>query len=74
MGHAYLEPVDHPAAWKASDFASLADVTVTWDQRHIDAVEDAYRKIEEAGLGLDDVEREHFRVPTIVDDLTDIYR
>ena len=74
MGHAYLEPVDHPAAWKASDFKSLADITVTWDRRHIDAFEDAYAKIELAGLGLDDVEREHFAVPAIADDLADIYR
>ncbi len=74
MGNAYLEPVNHAAAWKASDFASLADVTVTWDQRHIDAFEDAYRQIENAGLDLDDVEREHFPVSAISDDLADIYR
>lgn len=74
MGHAHLEPVDHPAAWKASDLGNLADITVAFDQRHIDAFEDAYRAIERAGLALDDVEREHFQVPAISGDLADIYR
>ena len=74
MGQAYLEPVDHPAAWMASDFSSLDDITLRFDQRHIDAFEDAWQAIDRAGLTLDQVEREHFEVPAIADDLADIYR
>jgi len=74
VGHAHLEPVEHPAAWKASDFRSLDDITVRFDQRHIDAFEDACRAIERAGIALDDVTRDHFKVPAIADDLADIYR
>lgn len=37
--HAAIQPFDHPAAWKATDFTSKADLTVTLDSRHLSALE-----------------------------------
>jgi len=74
MAQVHARPIDHPSAWKASDFGSLDDVTVRLEQRHIDAFERAYDDIAARGLGLDDVEREHFAVPAVAADLAEIYR
>lgn len=38
MGAA-IHPFDHPAAWKATDFASKADLTIELDGRHLSALE-----------------------------------
>jgi len=69
----HLRPVDHPSAWKASDFRSLADLTVRLEKRHIAAFDRAYAEIERRGLGLDDIEHRHFAVPEIAGDLRVIY-
>ena len=74
MAETYLQRIDHPSAWRASDLASLDDITVRLDDRHIDAFEAAYAAIEGQGLTLDEVEARHFRVPEVADDLRDIYR
>ncbi|MBT4491078.1 MAG: TauD/TfdA family dioxygenase, partial [Rhodospirillaceae bacterium] len=52
---AAIKPFDHPAAWKATDFTSKADLTVALDGRHLSALE--------AGLAaLKSETREHARV------------
>ena len=52
---AAITPFDHPAAWKATDFTSKADLTVALDGRHLSALE--------AGLAaLKSETREHARV------------
>ena len=52
---AAIKPFDHPAAWKATDFTSKADLTVPLDGRHLSALE--------AGLAaLKSETREHARV------------
>ncbi len=73
MAETYLQPVDHPSAWKGSDFGSLDDITFRLEQRHIDAFEDAYAEIERQGLKLDEIEHEHFLVPEVADDLRALY-
>ena len=74
MAEAYMQPVEHPSAWTLDEIGSLESLTLQFDQRHIDAFEEAYARIEAQGLTLDEIEREHFPVPAVADDLADIYR
>lgn len=74
MAAPYLKPIDHPSAWKASDFRSLADITLRLTDRHIDVLERAYDEVQRRGLTLDQIEAEHFRLPEIADDLAAIRR
>ncbi|MBN33163.1 MAG: hypothetical protein CMM46_00030 [Rhodospirillaceae bacterium] len=73
MAETYMQPVEHPSAWTAAELGSIDAVTVRWEQRHIDALEEAYDVIKAQGLTLDEVEHKHFRVPAIADELRDIY-
>jgi len=33
-----IQPIDHPAAWRATDFASKKDLTVELEDRHLSAL------------------------------------
>ncbi len=44
-----LEPFDHPAAWKATDFRGKEDFTVDLDARHVTALQSALAAIKAAG-------------------------
>ena len=48
-----------PGAWKVVNFKSPADYTIELDASHLRDIERA------AGLGLDDLQREHFEVPSL---------
>jgi TfdA family taurine catabolism dioxygenase TauD len=61
--------IDHPSAWKASDFASPDDYAIDIAPRHIRAFDEALAAIRRQGLALGAVEREHFPVPAIADEL-----
>ena len=69
MAQAYMQPVEHPSAWTAASLGSLDAIRVRWDSRYIDALEEAHERIVAMGLSLAEVEREHFPVPAIADDL-----
>jgi hypothetical protein len=58
-------PIDHPGAWKVADFTTPADYTIELDATHLRDIERAIRQIKTAGLGLDDLRREHFEVPSL---------
>jgi len=73
MAQAYMQPIDHPSAWTASGLGSLDAVTVHWEQRHIDALEEAYEKVAAAGLTLNDLEPDHFALPAIAGELRQLY-
>jgi len=73
MAEVYTQPIEHPSAWTSAGLGSLDAIRLRWDQRHIDALEEAYDAIAARGLTLDQVEREHFEVPTIADELRAIY-
>ena len=60
----YGAPIDHPSAWKVADFTP-ADYTIELDATHPRDIEHAIRQIKTAGLGLDDLQREHFEVPSL---------
>ena len=52
-------PIDHPGAWRSSDFASRGDFAIEPGPRHPQVFERAFERIraEGLGLGLDDIER-----------------
>jgi len=61
----YGAPVDHPSAWKVADFTSPADYTIELDASQLREIERAMRQIKAAGLGLDDLQHEHFPLPSL---------
>ena len=62
--------INHPGASKSSDFASPDDYAFDLKPRHYAAFDVA---LDKADLTLDDVEREHFKVPEIADDIAAIF-
>jgi Taurine catabolism dioxygenase TauD, TfdA family len=65
-------PADHPGAWKVADFATPADYTIELSATHLRDIEHAIRQAKDAGLGLDDLRREHFELPSLrplIDDI-----
>jgi hypothetical protein len=61
----YAVPIDHPGAWKVADFKTPADYTIDLTAMQLRDIERAIRQIKAAGLGLDDLQREHFNVPSL---------
>lgn len=74
MAEVFSQAVTHPSAWTHDGIGSLETITRRFEPRHIAAFEAAYDAIERQDLTLDEVEREHFAVPEIADDLADLYR
>lgn len=62
-------PIDHPSAWRSSDFVSPDEFAIDLEPRHLQAFERALERIRAEGLGLDDIERRHFEVPEIAGDI-----
>lgn len=65
--------IDHPSAWKASDFSSPDDYAFDLGPRHYAAFDAALDEIHRRGLTLDDVEKQDFAVPDIAEDLVGIF-
>jgi len=65
--------VDHPSAWKGSDFSSADEYAFDLGPRHYDAFDKALSKIREQGLTLDDIEKVNFEVPEIANDIATIF-
>ena len=61
----YRLSIDHPSAWKPTDFASPADYTIELTASQLRDVEHAIARVKAAGLGLDDLGREHFELPSL---------
>jgi Taurine catabolism dioxygenase TauD, TfdA family len=61
----YATPIDHPGAWRVADFRSPADYTIELDASHLRDIAHAVQRIKAAGLGLDDLQREHFEVRSL---------
>ena len=59
-------PIDHPSAWKVSDFTTPADDKIELDATQLSDIERAVRQIKAAGLDLDELQREHFEVPSLL--------
>src|ERR1700736_431903 len=58
-------PIDHPSAWKVADFKTPADYTIELSATQLQDIERAMGQMKAAGLGLDDLQREHFEVPSL---------
>ena len=61
----YRAPIDHPSAWKVADFAGPSDYTIELGAAQLRDIAAAMGRIKAAGLGLDDLRREHFEVPSL---------
>ena len=61
----YRLPIDHPSAWKPAEFGSPADYTIELTASQLRDVEHAIARVKAAGLGLDDLGREHFELPSL---------
>ena len=61
----YAAPIDHPGAWKVADFKTPENYTTELDATQLRDIERAMQQIKAAGLGLDDLRREHFEVPSL---------
>lgn len=67
--------IDHPSAWKASDFPDgVDDVAFDFGERHRDALREVVRRAAKAGVGLQQLTPAHTRLDAIADDLADIRR
>jgi Taurine catabolism dioxygenase TauD, TfdA family len=58
-------PIDHPSAWKVADFKTPADYTIELSATQLQDIERVMGQMKAAGLGLDDLQREHFEVPSL---------
>jgi hypothetical protein len=58
-------PIDHPSAWKVADFNSPAEYSIEFTAAQLGDIAAAVKGIKAAGLGLDDLQREHFELPTL---------
>jgi hypothetical protein len=61
----YEAPIDHPGAWKVADFTSPADYTIELTSTHLREIARAIELISAAHLGLEDLQHEHFDVPSL---------
>jgi hypothetical protein len=61
----YRRPIDHPSAWKATDFRLPADYTMELTAAQMRGIEGAMGRVKAAYLGLDDLQREHFELPSL---------
>jgi hypothetical protein len=58
-------PIEHPGAWKVADFCTPADYTIELTATHLREIGRAIERIREARLGLEDLQREHFEIPSL---------
>jgi hypothetical protein len=68
----FRDPIDHPSAWKVADFKSPADYTIELTDVQLRDIERALQRIKAAGVGLDDLQREHFEVPSLAPVIAEI--
>jgi Taurine catabolism dioxygenase TauD, TfdA family len=61
----HREQIAHPGAWTVAEFKSPADYTIELDAAQLGDIDRCLRQIKAAGLGLDDLQRQHFDLPTL---------
>jgi len=57
--------IGRPGAWKVADFETPADYMIDLTVAQLQDIERAVQQIRAAGLGLNDLRREHFDVPSL---------
>ena len=68
-GSSRYEPIDHPAAWRAADVASLDDIAFDLEPRHLGAMKDALAAVSRQGKALAEITNDDFAMPAIADEL-----
>src|SRR5216684_3782306 len=58
-------PIHHRSPWKVADFRRPADYTIELTATQLRDIERAIELVKTAHLGLDDLQREHFEVPSL---------
>jgi len=69
-----IRHIDHPSAWKGSDFASPDDFAFDLEPRHLDAFARVVERAGKAGVGLQELTSDHVAMPEIEADLHEIRR
>ena len=59
--------IDHPSAWKSSDFASMDDYSIDLEAKHIRALDAALVRVRERGLEVEAITRHDFLLPDVQD-------
>ena len=67
-----LEPVDHPGAWRAADFADLGSISFELESRHLRALDRALAAARATGRPIETLRREDFPLAGIHEDLESI--
>jgi len=72
MSESFPARIDHRSAWKGSDFAGPQDVAIRLEEHHLDALRSVVARARKAGVGLQELAREHTAMPEIEADLREI--
>lgn len=72
MSESFPARIDHRSAWKGSDFSGPRDVAIRLEERHLDALRSVVARARKAGVGLQELAREHTAMPEIEADLHEI--
>ncbi|MGY8996257.1 MAG: TauD/TfdA family dioxygenase [Alphaproteobacteria bacterium] len=72
MTEIFSDLIDHPSAWKASDFASPDDVSFDMGERHVDALRSVVARAGASGRGLQELTLGETAMPEIEGDLADL--
>ena len=64
--------IDHPGAWKATDFKSKNDYAFDLTRRHVEALDHALVQVKKNGLTIDAIGPDQFSLGSIEDDLASI--
>jgi hypothetical protein len=70
----FSAPIRHPSAWTVADFGSSADYSVELDAAQLRDIAAVMRRIKAAGIGLDELQRNHFEVPSLRPVVEEIHR
>ena len=69
MTEGEIRPFDHPAVWKATDFASKNDYAIDLTARQLDALESETARLKKAGARHEEVTAESFPLAAIREDV-----
>jgi len=72
MAHLPTDVIDHPSAWKGSDFSGPGDVAFDLEERHLDALRSVVARAHEAGRDLQEMTEAETAMPEIEADLLDL--
>lgn len=68
----YLEPVNHPAAWRGNEISSIDELSFILQDRHLSALDRALKSVHARGLDLNSVEKADFDLSAISHDIEKI--